>query len=78
MDEKTFKARTKKLAVAIIKEVNKLPRSLAADVIAKQLIRSGTSIGANYRAACRAKSTPDMIQQAENRRRGIRRNRILA
>jgi four helix bundle protein len=63
MDEKIFKARTKKLAVAIIKEVNKLPHSLAADVIAKQLIRSGTSIGANYRAACRAKSTPDMINK---------------
>ena len=63
MDEKTFKARTKKLAVAIIKEVNKLPHSLATDVIAKQLVRSGTSIGANYRAACRAKSTPDMINK---------------
>ncbi|MBM3180260.1 MAG: four helix bundle protein [Chloroflexi bacterium] len=63
MDEKTFKARTKKLAVAIIKQVDKLPRSLAADVIARQLIRSGTSIGANYRAACRAKSTPDMINK---------------
>ena len=63
MDEKTFKIRTKKLAVAIIKEVNKLPRSLASDVIGKQLIRSGTSIGANYRAACRAKSTADMINK---------------
>ena len=63
MDEKTFKARTKKLAVTIIKQVDKLPRSLAADLIAKQLIRSGTSIGANYRAACRAKSTPDMINK---------------
>ena len=63
MDEKTFKARTKKLAVAIIKQVDKLPRSLAVDVIARQLIRSGTSIGANYRAACRAKSTPDMINK---------------
>ena len=63
MDEKIFKARTKKLAVAIIKEVNKLPRSLATDVISKQLIRSGTSIGANCRAACRAKSTPDMINK---------------
>ena len=42
MDEKTFKARTKKLAVAIIKQVDKLPRSLAADVIARQLIWSGT------------------------------------
>ncbi len=47
MDEKVFKSRTKKLAVAIIKEVEKLPRSLAADVIGKQLLRSGTSIGAN-------------------------------
>jgi four helix bundle protein len=63
MDEKTFKARTKKLAVEIIKLVDELPRSLAADVIAKQLIRSGTSIGANYRAACRAKSTSDMINK---------------
>ncbi len=63
MDEKTFKARTKKLAIAIIKQVDKLPRSLATDVIARQLVRSGTSIGANYRAACRAKSTPDMINK---------------
>ena len=63
MDEKAFKSRTKKLAVAIIKEVEKLPRSLAADVIGKQLVRSGTSIGANYRAACRAKSSADMINK---------------
>jgi len=63
MDEKAFKTRTKKLAVAIIKEVDKLPRSLAADVIGKQLVRSGTSIGANYRAACRAKSLADMINK---------------
>src|SRR6185436_17231537 len=63
MDEKIFKSRTRKLAVALIKEVEKLPRSLAADVIGKQLIRSGTSIGANYRAACRAKSTADMINK---------------
>ena len=61
MDEKTFKTRTKKLAVAIIKEIGKLPRSVAADVIGKQIVRSATSIGANYRAACRAKSTADMI-----------------
>jgi four helix bundle protein len=63
MDERTFKARTKKLAVAIIKEISRLPRSLATDVIGKQLIRSGTSIGANYRAACRAKSAADMINK---------------
>lgn len=63
MDEKIFKARTKKLAVAIIKLVEKLPRSLASDIISRQVLRSGTSIGANYRAACRAKSTADMINK---------------
>ena len=63
MDEKTFKARTKKLAVAILRQTEKLPRSVAAEVIGRQLIRSGTSIGANYRAACRAKSTTDMINK---------------
>lgn len=63
MDENTFKARTKKLAVTIIKHMDKLPNSRAADVIARQVIRSGTSIGANYRAVCRAKSTPDMINK---------------
>jgi four helix bundle protein len=63
MDEKMFKARTKKLAVAIIKQVDILPRSLATDAIGGQLIRSGTSIGANHRSACRAKSTPDVINK---------------
>lgn len=63
MDEKTFKTRTKKLAVAIIRQTEQLPKSPAADVIGRQLIRSGTSIGANYRAACRAKSTADMINK---------------
>ena len=63
MDEKTFKDRTKKLAVTIIKQMDKLPNSRAADVVARQVIRSGSSVGANYRAACRAKSTPDMINK---------------
>ncbi len=63
MDEKTFKARTKKLAISIIKLMDTLPNSRTADVVARQVIRSGTSIGANYRAACRAKSTPDMINK---------------
>jgi len=63
MDEKTFKTRTKKLAVAIIRQIDILPKSVAADIVGKQLVRSGTSIGANYRAACRAKSTADMINK---------------
>ena len=63
MDEKTFKARTKKLAVNIINQVDKLPNTRSVNAIANQLVRSGTSIGANYRAACREKSTPDMINK---------------
>jgi len=63
MDEKIFKERTKKLGIAIIALVDKLPRTIAAEVLSKQIIRSSTSVGANYRAACRAKSTPDMINK---------------
>ena len=61
MDEKIFKERTKKLALRVMQLTENLPRTRSADVIAKQIIRSATSIGANYRAACRAKSTADMI-----------------
>ena len=58
---KIFKDRTKKLALRVIQLTETLPHTRAADVIAKQIIRSATSVGANYRAACRAKSTADMI-----------------
>ena len=61
MDENVFKKRTKQLALRIIKVVDALPKNRTADVIGRQLIRSGTSIGANYRAACRGKSTADVI-----------------
>ena len=61
MDENVFKKRTKQLALRIIKVVDTLPKNRTADVIGRQLIRSGTSIGANYRAACRGKSTADVI-----------------
>jgi four helix bundle protein len=66
MDEKTFKERAKKLAVAMIKQMDKLPNSRSSDVVARQIIRSGISIGANYRAACRAKSTADMINKMKS------------
>jgi four helix bundle protein len=61
MDENSFKQRTKQLALRLIKIVEALPKTRTADVLARQLIRSGTSIGANYRAACRGKSTADLI-----------------
>ena len=57
MNEQEFKDRTKKFALRVIKLVEALPRKQTAQVIGKQLLRAGTSVGANYRAACRAKST---------------------
>ena len=63
MTEEEFKNRTKQIALRIIKLVDSLPRSSSANTIAKQLLRSGTSIGANYRAACRGKSPADVIHK---------------
>jgi four helix bundle protein len=61
MDESLFKKRIKQLALRVTKTVEILPKNRTADVIGRQLIRSGTSIGANYRAACHGKSTADVI-----------------
>ncbi|MGH7848487.1 MAG: four helix bundle protein [Candidatus Binatia bacterium] len=61
MNEELFKARTRRLALEIIGLVETLPRNRVADVIGRQLLRSGTSIGSNYRAACRGKSKADVI-----------------
>lgn len=58
---KTFKERTKKFGLSIIRLADSLPRTRSADVLSRQILRSGTSVGANYRAACRAKSTADML-----------------
>lgn len=63
MDEAEFKRRTKDIALRVVKFVESLPASLAAQTIGKQLLPSGTSIGPNYRAACRAKSTADIINK---------------
>lgn len=63
MNEQEFKDRTKKLALRIITLTESLPNYLSANVIGNQLLRSGTSVGANYRAACRAKSTADLINK---------------
>jgi four helix bundle protein len=60
MDEREFKARTKKVGLRVVHLVESLPQTKTADVIGRQLLRSGTSIGANYRAACRGKSAADV------------------
>jgi len=61
MNKDDLRRRTKKFALDIIKFVEALPKAKTADIIGRQLIRSGTSVGANYRAACRARSTADFI-----------------
>jgi four helix bundle protein len=61
VDEGEFKQRTKALALRHIRLVEALPRKTSTGVIGKQLIRCATSVGANYRSACRAKSTADLI-----------------
>ncbi len=63
MNEKEFKNRTKQIALRVIKVIEALPSTLTAQVIGKQLLRSATSIGANYRAACRGKSTADVLHK---------------
>ena len=58
-----LKKRTKVFAVQIIKFYQNLPRTDEARVLGRQVLRSGTSIAANYRAVCRAKSTADFISK---------------
>ena len=63
MTELEFKVRTKQIALRVLKLVDSLPNSSIASHIGKQLFRAGTSIGANYRAACRGKSRADVIHK---------------
>ncbi|SRR5215203_7090678 len=63
MTQEEMKARTKLFALRILKLVQSLPPNLFTEVIGKQLLRSGTSVGANYRVSCRAKSTADFINK---------------
>lgn len=55
--------RTMQFSVRIVRKVKAMPRGIAEDVIAKQLTKSATSIGANYREACHGKSTADFVSK---------------
>ena len=56
-----LRQRTKTFALRVIKLVEALPETTTAAVLGKQLLRSATSVGANYRAACRARSQAEFI-----------------
>lgn len=63
MSNENLKQRTKKFALDVIKLFEALPKNETCRILGRQLLRSGTSVGANYRAACRAKSTADFISK---------------
>jgi four helix bundle protein len=63
MNAEELKERTKQFALGIIRLTTSLPNTRPANVISRQLIRSGTSVGANYRAACRARSKADFVSK---------------
>src|SRR6266705_7117381 len=56
-----LKARTNQFALRVIKLVDALPRTIQGRAVANQIIRSATSVAANYRAACRARSRAEFI-----------------
>ena len=58
-----LKRRTKGFAISAIRLCQSLLRSQAGTVITRQLLRSATSVGANYRAVCRARSTADFVSK---------------
>jgi|EP01031_Cornospumella_fuschlensis_P008697 four helix bundle protein len=61
MTREAFKARTKAYALRVIKVVDALPRDTVAKTLGHQLLRSGTSVAANYRSSVRAKSAADFV-----------------
>ena len=63
MNQDDLKKRLKKFALRIIKLSENLPNNITGNTIAKQIIRSGTSPGANYRAACLGKSDKDFLNK---------------
>ena len=61
MNANQLKNRTKVFSIAILELVEKLPNTISGRAVANQIVRSGTSVGANYRAVCRARSDREFI-----------------
>src|SRR4051794_21389446 len=66
MKEFDLKSRTKAFALRIIKLYTSLPKTGEAQVIGKQVLRSGTSVGAQYREACRSRSNSEFISKMQS------------
>ncbi|MBS1787738.1 MAG: four helix bundle protein [Acidobacteria bacterium] len=63
--DKDLRVRTKSFALRVVKVFSSLPKTTEAQVMGKQVLRSGTSVGAHYREACRARSTLEFISKIE-------------
>lgn len=63
MDKEALIIRTKAFSLRLLKLVHALPNSIPGRAVSNQLVRSGTSVGANYRAACRARSKAEFISK---------------
>jgi|GEM_PF-995997 len=61
MDKEELKLRTKTFGLRVMKLVRAMPKDVVGRALANQLIRSGTSVGANYRSACRGRSKAEWI-----------------
>lgn len=63
MDKTELKRRTQKFAVDVIKLIELLPNKRSLNILSDQLLRSSSSVGANYRSACKGKSIADFINK---------------
>jgi four helix bundle protein len=63
MDSAELKNRTKQFAINVIRLVDTFPYSKPFEILGRQLVRSASSVGANYRSACRARSRADFISK---------------
>ena len=61
IQQQELRARTKRFAIASVRLYRALPKSAEAQVLGKQLLRSGTAVGANYRAVCRARLKAEFV-----------------
>ena len=61
MDANQLKNRTKNYSITILDLVEKLPNTISGRAVSNQIVRSGTSVGGNYRAVCRARSDREFI-----------------
>jgi hypothetical protein len=75
---KQLQDRTKQFAIRIIRAFSRFPKEEASRIIGRQLLRAGTSVAANYRASCRARSRADFISKISVVAEEVGRDNVVA